>query len=243
MCRKFPWNTLLLASGVLMVIPNASYGSGNTHSEKYALSTDVVEVDKSIDGNGHGKRGELVWERLFFTHGGFIPPIPPSEQRTITRIKITLFGEDVSIPRVGLVGKKPVVYETADPAVLEAMTRFLSLPYRCAIPEYLQVVTGASILGTIDISTTKDDFTIFIDEVAFLLTTVWELDKAFFSWGLAHFLDDLCFRETGRHLPNDVLLKLTGESRISSERAILQELQGEDKETGAYIGDRGRSGQ
>lgn len=171
------------------------------------------------------EKQESVWELLEMTKG--LGGIPQSEQRYIKHVKITFIAKDASPLKVGFVGKKPLVYETDDPHVLDAITKFLWFPLRHAMSERFQrhiSIGGAYDVGTMVVTTNKDAFTIYITQHGFQLGEDLYVDSLFYSWGLAHFLDDLCVHKLGIHIPPDIMRHLTGESRANGEKKILQRL-------------------
>jgi hypothetical protein len=220
-------SAFLLASTAVLWMPSTPENGRATNTSSQLALLDVG--DRPDYGNNESdliaesRRQERFWKRLEMTEGH--AGVPPSEERVIKRIKITLNGKDDSPMRVSLVGKARVVYETKDRRVLKAINTFLDLPFRYAIPANSSVGGGAYVLGTVVVTTNRDEFPISITTTGFQLEEgSASFRTMFYSWGLAHFLDDVCFEATRAHIPAGALAHLTGEDRFASERVILQEL-------------------
>ena len=104
------------------------------------------------------------------------------------------------------------------------MEEFLRNPLRLAVGEYGDKSCECGyIVGKVVVTTATEDFTINITRREFLLgDRVPVISRVFYSWGLAHFLDDLCFTQTGTHILPDVVNSLSGEGRIEKDRKAFE---------------------
>lgn len=206
---------------ILLIASTARYDFATYDSLKT-----TVQLDSNNTGDENGDDivpPKPLWELLEMTDG--MGGVPPSERRAINRIKITFNAKDATIWNVGFVGKKPLVYETDDPRVLHVITYFLSHPLRRAASGRSHGCEGSGFdVGTIEVTTSKDKFIITITRIGFLLGESPDLHTIFYSWGLAHFLDDLCIHKLGVHIPPNIMRHLTGEWMIDVEKKILQRL-------------------
>ncbi len=224
-------NTVVCRGVLLFALPIivltalvVGFNPATADSPKESLHSDADKVDDGDEvDNDVPEKAKSMWELLEMTDG--LVSIPPSEGRTIKRIKITFNAKDATPWKVGFVGNKPLVYETGDPRVLKAITRFLSFPLCLAVSENTHVGGGGyQVVGTMVVTTTKDEFTVYITKIGFQLEEYYQIHTAFYSWGLAHFLDDLCVHKLGIHIPPDIMHDLTGECIINAEKEILQQL-------------------
>lgn len=199
-------------------------------------STFQADVDYSLDLDDERdpdtikdeRKSYKKWELLEMTDG--LGGVLPSEQRTIKRIKITFIAKDASPWKAGIVGNNPLVHETDDPRVLKAITRFLCFPLCHAVSENVHVGSCGRLLGTMVVTTSKDEFTVYITQLGFQLEDSSDLHTTFYSWGLAHFMDDLCVHKLNVHIPPDIMQNLTGESTTNLEKKILQRLNEQRRE-------------
>lgn len=150
----------------------------------------------------------------------------PSLSHRITRIKITLPEKQATPWQAGWTGDEPLVYETNDQRVLDAMEQFLTFPLRMAVPRGLHGGRGdgsSSSVGTITVITNTEEFTVNVSRVGFVLDSdVADYQNIFYSWGLAHFLDDISFERLNVHIPPKIMKELTGEARIEQDRKALE---------------------
>jgi hypothetical protein len=156
----------------------------------------------------------------------------PISSRRIKHIKIKLLAKQNDPWGRGLAGDKDLVYETTAPSVLEAFEAFLKRPLRMAVQPGLHgaMGDGSSIsVGTIEVQTDKDTFTIHVSIVGFVLDSdTADLQNTFYSWGMAHFLDSLCAKLRGTHIPPEVMKKLSGEARIEEDQIKSKGLKEKD---------------
>lgn len=153
----------------------------------------------------------------------------PARSHRIQRIRIVLPEKQATPWQAGWTGDEPLIYETNDRHVLEAMEQFLTFPHRMAVPRGLHGARGdgsSSSVGTITITTNQEEFTVNISRVGFVLDSdAADYQNTFYSWGLAHFLDDVCWERLKRHIPPEITAELTGEARIEQDRRALKAMR------------------
>jgi len=170
---------------------------------------------------------EPRWELLDFY--GTLPD--ESSSHRLKWIKIVLPEKKATPWQAGFTGDKPVVYTSDDPRILEAVEKFLTYPHRLAAGRHISCGDG-QVVGTVRVVTNKEEFTIGVSTVGFTLDdeSGGILQCRFYSWGLAHFIDDVCFQQAEIHIPPKVMSELTGESRMEQDRKTLGELRGKKSE-------------
>jgi hypothetical protein len=185
-------------------------------------------ADARIDGTKKPRRkSKQDWGLLNFY---VILPDPDRrdnpESHRIKRIKISLSEKNNAPWDLGWAGDKPLLYETQDPGVLETIEDFLRHPLRLALgQDYDCDSEGGIIVGRVLVTTNQEKFMIGISMGAFLLgDNVPHMSRVFYSWGLAHFLDDLVARHAGIRIPPEALRSLSGESRMDNDRESLRKL-------------------
>lgn len=77
---------------------------------------------------------------------------------------------------------------------------------------------GNAVWGELRITTTQDNFVVYIYQGVFALDTVWDGRSWFQSWTLARLVDDLIFGATKEHLSANLIDGLSGESRIRHQK-------------------------
>jgi hypothetical protein len=169
------------------------------------------------------------WELLLMTP---TTDIPLAEQRLIKRVNVVLPGTK-TVPR-GIAGEAGILYESDDAHVLLFVRQALLFPLRHAIESRSDGSDGGGgvIVGKIVVTTTQDEFTITVTRSAFSLGENAEkgseegtFQTYFYSWGLAHFIDDLCARQAHAHIDAKVMRRLTGEWRMERDKEALLELR------------------
>jgi hypothetical protein len=178
----------------------------------------------------------VKWELLEFY---FIQGERPRSRR-IRRVKVTLLDKQTAPWGRSFVGDKELIYEIEEPHVLEALEVFLWRPLRMAAPDGAHGARGdgsSASIGTIRIYTNHgESFPIGISTVGFILNNdSADVQNVFYSWGLAHFLDDLCAKRAGNRIPPLVMKELTGEARFESDRRAFPPIKRQLESEGTGI--------
>jgi hypothetical protein len=145
--------------------------------------------------------------------------------RRVTQISIILLEKRAVPFGKGVVGPKRFEYQTGEPSVVEVMTSSLDLPLRRACPDHegFGFGVGHYSLGTMIVTTTKDQFVVGITDGGFALgSSDWTIQNVFYSWGVARQIDDVLFEETAKRLPLDVFQALSGESFILTHKRMYE---------------------
>ena len=172
----------------------------------------VVETEPDAAPHRAGPRRESVWRALDF--GG--------EQRKIKQLTITLPERKATPWEAGIVGDTKLVYSTSDAQELAAVEWFLRWPLRIACAPGVHGCRGSTFtIGTIEVKTDIDTFTIGVTTWGFYLGDHPDYQTLFFSWGLAHYLDDVVFDKTGKHILEERLRNLSGECQIDEQEQRL----------------------
>lgn len=228
--------SLLFLPLALVAVP-ASNRTGEACEPEQAAETDSEWID--LSGDEHKdlreelertdiflkKKSKAAWRLLEAVSMSRGPS--PSQQRPIMKhIKITLLKKDLRRQSAGFLADKPVIYETDDARVLLTIAFFLRNPLRLGAPLSTHQGGCPSTVGTIVVVTPKDKLTIFITTYGFGLgDDLPDIHTTFYSWGLAHFLDELCVQQAGTHIPARLMKELSGEWRMDQEREELQRMK------------------
>jgi hypothetical protein len=223
MCRSDRWCGPFVVSflGMAMALATISDMGGAAQPKSVAK---CVRKDRQAE-EGSGLLPKPKWELLDF--GEYGSSDGTVRKHHIKRMRIMLPEKKATPWGASLVGDKPVVYVIEDPHVLEAIEVFLRNPLRLVLAENADVTVGDMyVVGKIVVSTNTEEFPIYITPSAFLLGDDSPLiSRAFFSWGLAHVLDDVCSREAGTHISAEVMRWLSGEWRTERDKEVFGELK------------------
>ncbi|MHB1038616.1 MAG: hypothetical protein ACYC35_29810 [Pirellulales bacterium] len=207
--------------GMAMVLATVSDMGGAAQPKSVAKR---VRKDRQAE-QGSKLLPKPKWELLDF--GGYASSDGTVSKHYIKRMRIILPDKKATPWGASLVGDKKVVYVIEDPHVLEAIEIFLRNPLRLVLGENADGDTGLGyVVGKIVVSTNTEEFPIYITPSAFLLgDDSPQISRAFYSWGLAHVLDDVCSREAGTHISAKVMRWLSGEWRTERDKEVFGELK------------------
>lgn len=118
---------------------------------------------------------------------------------------------------------RPLNTTTTDSAILKRVALLGSFrPFRKANPRESGGGSGAD-LGELQLATDKRSWTIYLGVLGFCFDTGSQLHELFYSWILAHVVDDIYFQETKLHLPQLVITRLSGERDLETEKKVYYE--------------------
>ena len=80
-------------------------------------------------------------------------------------------------------------------------------------------------------SVRSEQFTIYVTDGAFLLgEDSSTMSRTFYSWGLAHVLDDVCLEKAGSHISPKIISGLSGGWRMEAEKKLFEDFKKGTKE-------------
>jgi tetratricopeptide (TPR) repeat protein len=171
------------------------------------------------------KRPRVPWELLDFSDEDGILP-----RRAIKSVSLTQYG-----PAFVSSNQKPLwQIDSSDPLILRRTGDGFGASFRLVssdwAPEY-RVMCDFPKWGALHVTATDGEFVVYIYEYAFALDTRRDPRSHFRSWPLSRVVDELYVRKTGRHLKQEMLNDLSGESALRSqerhyakERKLLQKI-------------------
>ncbi len=160
---------------------------------------------------------EVNWNLLYFDEDA-------GPRREVTRIRIVLYKMKGPPLEEHLARREKFTFETRDSRLLDLATHFLHVPLRYAYPrdqdyDHMPVVFTA---GHMIVTTNRDRFRVGITTMGFVLQSKqYDASRAFFSAGLAMLVDEVVFKQTGKHIPV-LSTRLSGEEVISAEKGTYE---------------------
>lgn len=179
---------------------------------------------------------EFDWALLGF---GEFEPEP--KDLPITHMKIVLPRKQDTPFETGFTGDRDVVCETSDAVVLEAIRTFLYNPMRKSM-SYGGACGSWCAVGKIVVTTSERSFTIIVTNVGFMLGTEVTDEARFYSWGLAKYVDDVLFEQTGRHIPKELFGSMSGELIIQGHQEVYNRLRAASREKDTGVETRTHAG-
>ncbi len=140
-----------------------------------------------------------------------------SSERVITRVRVKLFSS------VEL-GKKPTIecdVTVDEPAVLREFTEGLGNALMFT-PSQVEGGVGSQPFGELEVTTSKDKFSVFFDAMFVLDERHYQYDNGFMSWTTAKAIENVLSSKAGKRLSEIQFKQLSGEMWLDAERINYQ---------------------
>lgn len=152
---------------------------------------------------------DKAWGELFF-----------ATKRKVTKVQVVIFEKSETAFESGFNKKKKVSATSSSEDVCKAVHQFLEQPMRYALSSTKGGGGGSWYkVGEVVVTTDQGAFTVGLSYGGFTCDgEAANYQNVFFSWGLAHYVDDVYFEQSGQRLPEEVLKGWSGEAHLNHEK-------------------------